>query len=65
MDLSHVNRDRFHIYFFLSFTIFLGSKPYVVDSVLCALRSKVTLFSYVYFKTGIVPMIFPLKQGSF
>lgn len=68
-SISCEQREVSFVCLFILFTIFLGSKTLVEkhNSGLCALSSKVTLFSYEYCKTGIVIifMIFPLKHGSF
>lgn len=55
MDLFHVNRGFIFPYHSL---VSWAGKPYIVDRGHCALSSKVTLFSYVYFKTGMLSIFF-------
>lgn len=62
MNLFHVNRGFIFPYHLL---FCWAGKHCAVDKGLCSLSSKVTHFSYGYFKIGVMSVIFPLKHVTF
>lgn len=54
-DLFCMNRGFIFLYHSL---VSCAGKPYIVDRGHCTRSPKVTLFSYVHFKTGLLSMIF-------